>query len=394
MNYHRYFITLTPDSKGYEYGGKKPLGRCILEDRGKSGKLSLWVQDLKAEAPYKIVLILSDMGKYLGAPLGSLYVDGKGKGEFKNEFETINLADGQGLSRMCAVAVMAGGSGELLCPLVGYKDNTVLWKNHFTMQDAGKESIPKNTQPAGIKLQQDIAGVEIISSGDAQSLPAHETEDTPAEVSADEAPITGDNEITDMTDAAVPGMNGQDAPEKTEIEQYADEPAYMSEYEQTEPKYIRFTDEPDADDPSADGDDSQFPEEDTVQDPVDYNLLSNLQEIFDTNIEITPFEPKSANEKWVRISLREPVYMPIDYRTLMNHPLIISSYKKYNHLIMGYINDSGKTRYILGVPGVYEPQYVNAAHQMGFTQFKTVTENEELRPFDYGYWLAQMYIAG
>jgi hypothetical protein len=115
--------------------------------------------------------------------------------------------------------------------------------------------------------------------------------------------------------------------------------------------------------------------------------VNDFEEIFNNNIEITPFDTQSADTQWVRISLREPIFLPIDYRYLVNHPLTVASYKKYNHLILGRITNNGKIDYVLGVPGIFESQYVSAVRQMGFTQFKTVIDSGVLRQGDYGYWL-------
>jgi len=383
MNYHRYFIPLTPDSKGFEWGGKEPLGRCILEDRGKTGKLSLWVQDLKAETPYKIILILSDAGKYTGVTLGSLFVDGKGKAEFKTEFDTQNLADGQGLPRVCAVSVLTGGS-ELLCPLVGYKDGPVLWKNHFTLQGSENKERAKDTQRVMKKA-------ETAQYPDTQTGVAAGITEVPVQRGVLE-PDTAD------TQAAVA------AGEDTDVLSAADADNSFRYYEN---EYNPYTDGMDyAEDlyqNSPDG--MEHPNNETEYDPtpsaengnpeaLGFDSIRSLKEVFDSNIEITPFESKSAEEKWVRVSLREPVFLPVDYRYFMNHPFIIAAYRKYNHLIMGTITGKGKTQYVLGVPGVYEPQYVNAAHQLGFTQFKTIHDSEELHPNDYGYWLAPVYMLG
>ena len=385
MNYHRYFIPLTPDSKGYEQSGKEPLGRCILEDRGKTGKLSLWVQDLKAEAAYKIVLILSEAGQYTGVSLGSLYVDGKGKGEFKSEFDLLSLANGQELSRVCAVAVMTG-SGELVCPLTGYKDSPVLWKNHFTMLNG--ENKNRN------KITPDVSAPSDKENDTARVRPV--TEPT------GQQPVPDKEEVCETGTPPDPG--GVSVPEPNmdplQAEETCDTQEGDYEYEPDVDEYFEYFEDGFNAYKNSDGteEDTRLSEEEIPenirQDEIDYEILSNLKEVFENNIDITPFEQKSADEKWVRISLREPVYLPVEYRLLMNHPLIIAAYKKFNHLILGRMADEGRTQYILGVPGIYEPQYGNAVRQMGFTQFKTVLEGKGLNPNDYGYWLAPLYMIG
>jgi len=373
MNYHRYFIPLTSDSKGFENGGKEPMGRCILEDRGNSGKLSLWVQDLKPQPQYKIMLILSDAGKYTGVSLGSLYVDGKGKGEFRNEFNSESLADGQGLPRVCAVAVMAGSGYELLCPLVGYKDGAVLWKNHFVMPEAAAKSRAESRLNT---FADRVEAPKVPAADPHMDEPEKETKTLPDENTAadpDEHSLTGQEDSVEHGPSEQTDESDFDAGNNFRF--------YKEDYE---PGEIGGA-----------GMDGDLPREDIpemgAQEPADYETLGTLKEIFDNNIEITPFEPKSPDEKWVRISVREPIYLPIDYRFLMNHPFVIAAYRQYSHMIMGRIIGE-HTHYFLGVPDTYQPQYVNVARQIGFTQFKTVTDNAGLRPGEYGYWLAPLYI--
>ena len=490
MNYRRYFITLLPDSKGFEFNGKEPLGSCVLEERGKSGKLSLWVQDLKAETSYKIVIILYEMGKFTGISLGSLYVDGKGKGDFKSELDSSGFLDGQDLSRMCAVAVIVGGN-ELISPLVGYKDGPVIWKNHFTipndenkihvkkiridMASPPEEKKPNFTESASLQevaadkqaeyttvnthMQElaetyikermddgllEMTGADTKKPADVDMYECVDTEKpetAPADmekpfVATMERPFNADMEgsfnadmektiIADgleysYVDAFAGSKNAAGACEDTmpltPIEANAPQiysmdttmPDMDVDLDKIESKTVIEPESSELMDKYDTAEESQFKfyknesnaveycdeksnvTEEYPKEP-EYKTLGGLEAIFDSNIEITPFESKSSGTKWVRVSLREPVYLPIEYRLLMNHPFIIAAYKKYNHFIMGQIINKDKTEYVFGVPGIYEPQYISSAHQMGFTQFKTVVESHELRPNDYGYWLTPLY---
>ena len=386
---------MTSDSKGFEFSGKAPMGRCILEDRGKSAKLSLWAQDLKTGKPYRIMLILSEMGKFTGAALGSLYVDAKGKGEFKYEFDASTLADGQGISRVCAVAVLAGGVNELISPLVGYKDGPVLWKNHFTSPDSEKKNkVPDTPVVRAINAEAPaVADTAPVSKAvpdtpavtEAVEVNGISENDKPdpavsVETHADtEMPVTGpEPEMSDRENEPAVGNDFRFFEKGLWADEYGGEQDfYDSLYNET--AYTHQNPPPPEEKPEL-----------GAQEPADDETLSSLKEILDNNIEINPFDSKTPGEKWVRISLREPVYLPMDYRYFMNHPFIIAAYKKYNHMILGCMDDEGN--YFLGVPGVYEPQHKNALRQLGFTQFKTVKDSEELRQNDYGYWLAPIKV--
>ena len=784
-------------------GGKDPLGRCILEDRGRASKLSLWVQDLKVKASYKVVLILSDSGKHKGVTMGSLHVDTKGKGELKAVFDSTALADGQGLQRLSAVAVLTVGVNELLCPLVGFKDAPVLWKNHFAFLDDNaneetektaepikddRKSRPKNSEPQKTapsdsvkddardtksvdavsddqkakpedrddapvidqkdsKEEPDIEPVDSevepdiepndpepedskevpdietkdskenpdvepkvskedsdvepkyrkdepdikskdskddleIEPKDSKKDPDIELEDTKEDlgiepkyrkdeledskevpdVEPEDSKEAPDMEPEDSKEA--PDMEAEDSKDAPDIEQEdsEDAPDIEPENRKDEPETKYRKDEPDSEpedikeEPDIGLEDSVMEPEDSESDPLldlkdqDIKLIDNetlntrsvekkeeesgleqdivsegqettkqdspemsdaavsqeetpvrltlseestekfdepdtdytffffqndfpardeeskdtltkldevsgeskdtitklaevseeaedtldrlveenevaedtitrlaeengeaedtktelveetveveeiitelieetveveeiiteldeenvdlsesvegtremlesvesntdmtepeiesdtykhsddtpseeqvqqahskkieivdrtsevemqlekaeenvvtehdeineLSEIFKYNIEITPFDTKTEDTQWVRISLREPIFLSIDYRNVVNHPLIVAAYKKYNHLILGRTANDGRTDYILGVPGIFESQYVNIVRQLGFTQFKTVIDSGVLRPGDYGYWLCPM----
>ncbi|MDR2649513.1 MAG: hypothetical protein LBB94_07335 [Clostridiales bacterium] len=414
MNYHRYFIPLKSDSKGFDLGGKDPLGRCVLEDRGNYGRMSLWVQDLKSNAAYKVVLILSDTGKYTGVTLGSLYVDSKGKGEFKTEFDADGLADGQGLPRFCAVAILAGGSGEILSPLVGYRDSPVLWKNRFILQGSGLHPVSKEretalAQDAGATLGQENNLTPPIEAPTAETVSVGSADKD--EDNADGNPLnSADNDrgaVEYADDQDFFGSLSEYPPEETEYpseetEYPPEETEYPSEETEYPPEKTEYPPETTDRILEKASDDAQSLSEEEQRNAdlseadldvlSDLDVFSDLNEIFANNIEITPFDCGAPDAQWVRISIKEPVYLPIDYRYIINHPLIVAAYKKYNHLIMGRVINNDKTEYALGVPGVYEPQYVSAAQLMGFTRFKTVAETEgRLRAGDYGYWLTPLH---
>jgi len=540
MKYQRYFIPLVPDSKGFELSAKEPLGRCVIDDWGKKSKLSLWVQDLKVGTPYKVVLILSDMGKYSGVELGALYVDSKGKSEFKTEFDPTGLADGQGLLRLCAITILAVEGKELLCPLVGFKDGPVIWKNHFSLlgdekeqkeqvEEAVENNLAENQQEVESKLEdspiQDDANVpvdnvessfdskqeideaeisqetkidqefEALNNESGNSQDAEPTDGEldrqDAEPMVDEAENTQDiepmvdeaekaHDVESMDDEAEKAQNAEllgneaedvqdtepmddetesaqdiepvDSEAENSLEMNQDETVDDSEMVKGDSVEPDATVKPDANveqispsisvdeplrfienetrhqtepDEKQDGESTEsnpqeyadshdffegltdYPEEQTQQahkrdvnivDKEDYDVNQpeeeekpfgsrDVKDIFNNNIEITPFDSQSADTQWVRISLREPVFLPINYRLTINHPLVVAAYKKYNHLILGRVTSEAKIDYVLGVPGIFETQYVSAVKQLGFTQFKTVIDSGILRPGDYGYWL-------
>jgi hypothetical protein len=390
MEYHRYFVSLQPDGKGYDYKGKEPIGRCILESKGNKGKISLWVQDLKPEVLYKIVLVFLEKEQYTGVPLGTIFVDEKGKGEFKGEFPSVLMTDTLGLDSFTAVALLAPHRADLICPLVGYKDAPVLWKNHFSLyqaqnQDltaakASPDPIPTEapqTEPETAPEEADGELTRVSNDTDVKASPEPEeigeaiTELEPLEAEKIEEEKIEEEKIEPEQIEAEPIENILE-PEDLDPEESTTEPS-MRHYEfftaaQTQPH------SPDDDKPFI----SFAP---GLPSPLD-----ELDSLFNHYIEMTPFAQQSKNLQWIRISYREPIYLPIDYQTLMNHPFLIAAYKKHKHFILGRVLQEIQNVFVFGVPGVYDGRYRALAHQLGFGQFKCC---DDVKPADgqYGYWL-------
>ncbi len=117
--------------------------------------------------------------------------------------------------------------------------------------------------------------------------------------------------------------------------------------------------------------------------------VKNLEYIFLNNPVMKPFQTQRRPVKWVRITVKELALLNINHWKFMNHPAIISAEKKYNHLILGMIEDKtedDKYGYYLGVPDKYSPDFKITAYRLGFIQFKSSDDNAP-QAGDYGYWL-------
>jgi len=130
MEYSRFFMPLAEEAKGYEFKGRTPAGRCIVEARGNESKLSVWVQDLKPETRYTIYLVFNQMGQHVGINMGQLAVDSKGKGEVRRDILAAQLFTFL-LKDIIAVAIVDVGAGGVVSPLCGYKDERVHWRHGF-----------------------------------------------------------------------------------------------------------------------------------------------------------------------------------------------------------------------------------------------------------------------
>ena len=131
QQYIRIFMPLINEIKGYECKGKNPAGRCLLESRENSGKLMLWVQDLRPEVLYRVHLIFKVGKNYAGLPLCSLSPRPGGKAELRHTFNAADI-EGYGLSleQCLAVAIIAGNEAAPLC---AYRGEIFPWRNGFTI---------------------------------------------------------------------------------------------------------------------------------------------------------------------------------------------------------------------------------------------------------------------
>lgn len=142
--YSRSFIALEQDSPDYTMLGKKALGKTIIECNQGKGKVLMSVSGLRPEVMYKAYIVSADEKESSGVHIGNILVDVKGNGELK--FETnaddvkgtgINLKD---FNISCLMLDKANGP---ITPLVGYKNEKMLWKSGYTDLSAKKEDKPE-----------------------------------------------------------------------------------------------------------------------------------------------------------------------------------------------------------------------------------------------------------
>jgi len=114
--------------------------------------------------------------------------------------------------------------------------------------------------------------------------------------------------------------------------------------------------------------------------------LLDIWKLFETNTPVAPFEKQNVDVQWVRISLDELKQLPFDMPRLLDSDFLRKSYEQNNHLILGKLSQGIMTRFVLGVPGLYDENEHRAAARLGFRQFKTL-DGEPAAAGTPGYWL-------
>ena len=77
--------------------------------------------------------------------------------------------------------------------------------------------------------------------------------------------------------------------------------------------------------------------------------------------------------------------MPNTNWHLLRNSFVKYGYQTFRHLIAGKINDNGKGRYFIGIPGIYNRRERTTAGLYGFTNFK-FSMRSDIRLSQFGYW--------
>ena len=346
MSYARFFMPLTCEAKGYEFKGRIPAGRCIVETRDNTIKLSLWAQDLKHEARYNIYLIFSHSNGYAGVLVGNLLIDTKGKGETRKDISSSQL-HGASIVNIVATAVVAQGEPGIVSPLCGYKDTPLLWKSGFYTLD--KEPVVIKQEP----IKKD-AEIESIS----EEIPKDSMEEEP--IKENDKPIS--NQLQETQDE-----------DNLPIEILHVEAVPVEEIPPEEPP-TETTPLPE----------NPAPPSKTKLDSTK-DILA-LEHILSNNPPIEPFENLSRQARWVLFKLDDKVPMPPHRKNLLDEPFVREAYSSQEYMILGTTTDGGPQKYIIGVPKAYDPNDRQQAKELGFSQFKC-PQSQRAKRGEHGYWL-------
>ena len=377
--YSRLFITMKADAAGYGFGGRAPAGRCILEVRGSVLKAVLTVQDIKPNVNYKVYIVEkpNEMGMPPhGVQVGNLAVDAQGRGELRKEFDGA-FAGKLYFDEIGVVVLAVSKEAGDDTPLVGFVDdefaNAYNWKNfvserkeHQKKKDTADIDIPTETLPVE---HDDSAIMEqaYVGSGPLGEI----NESVGIEAAELQQPEEDIDKGIDVEAAELPPTD-EDTNEGTDIE--------TAEIQLPEEESEESIDEPTQDikQQNLDAQDELFKQ-------------NEVERIFAGNVQLQPFVREDTSVKWVRVSLRELVVLPIKFWRIMNNPLIVLCSEKYGHLILGR-DEQDSTQLFLGVPALYDNQLLPGAQSMGFSQFKCC-EDKQPAADDHGYWIMPLKVS-
>lgn len=112
---------------------------------------------------------------------------------------------------------------------------------------------------------------------------------------------------------------------------------------------------------------------------------NQFNQMFSQYPQMSPFE-KKTNIRWIRIEPQDIQSFPRWEWQMMNNPVVLSGYERFNHLICGVEEKKGRKHYRLGVPSQLNPQEEYAAPMFGFSEFMPCKDKPP-KTNDYGYWI-------
>ncbi|MCL2571903.1 MAG: hypothetical protein FWE11_05825 [Defluviitaleaceae bacterium] len=350
MSYIRFFMPMISEATGYGFKNRQPAGRSIVEGRSGNYKLTVWVQDLRAETFYNVFLLFSDDRRYAGVAMGSLTVDEKGKGEMRREFLD-DILGRFAIADIVAVVVVVRGASGVVSPLCGYKDGAVSWRHGFYEFEMTLEPVPEpepisEPEPKPIPEPEPIPVLEPIPEPEPEIIPEPipklvlEPKQEPEPIPEPEEQLT---------------MHWADTLPQGEMAK-----AFRNALEKLRAE--------------------------TIQSSAKCDPQPNILLLFSNNEPVTPFITQNRKTKWVSFTLSDNVPPPCNMPNLFQDPFIQAAHEEYGHLIFGMTIDQGPCRYIIGIPGVYDQESRQKARRLGFNQFKCCKDAYPTWG-EAGYWL-------
>lgn len=402
-NYHRMFVTLKQSDASYTLKSRTAMGRCIAEIKQSRGRFSTYMQDLFPEVIYYVFAFFIKSGAVKCVFVGNTGVSVNGRGEFKREFNPDNMFDsGFAIEDFKAAAVAVNGNNGVYSVLEGYIDESIEQAGGIRrfISEGIKSKINKNTDKNiavaslgddGEKFEIDKKDVEehlenltneTVNKGKISEDILNE-KNLSAEIKEEE--LYKENLTEEMTEE----KSIKDDTNKTEDIKIKDE--------HVEEELLKETaDNKELEKSMAFEAEHKEDKEDitNVSPHIDFISCSMenksfIDNVFEKNVKMNPFQFQNGVIDWVRISDNELALIPSNTWRIVNSPFINNAYRKYKHLILGNRNVPYSS-YYLAVPGVYNHGKVTEAMIQGFKQFKCC-EDKKPEEGDYGYWILEFY---
>jgi len=111
-----------------------------------------------------------------------------------------------------------------------------------------------------------------------------------------------------------------------------------------------------------------------------------IDDLFNKNQRLIPFEFKEDQTEWVKIDITDLVFLPLESWMLINNAFLMTCYRKYKHLILG--RNLNERTLKLGIPDIYYFKESLVANVCGFNEFYPCSGCPP-KAGEYGYWIIQ-----
>ena len=389
MIYSRFFINLNQVDLNYAVKNKKIIGRCKIEKHGNLGQIYVWVQNLKS-GYYDFYLVSKKTNSFQKIKIGEIKIDERGYGELNFNFD-INNSVNKNLNFEDINIVALTLKDKILIVAEGYKNNFHIdWHNDFKNDLFENEKNIKNNETAKIKTDSLETKENIIvkNSDEKNNIDLEQKQNPEVKKNNNEKIKSDEQKIFDADKTKI--KNDLTEPEKnhdTKIKLDENKIFVTEKKEQHENTDI-FTIM--AEKIKKELDDKRkidfIKQKNHMK--FDCETKNDLDFLFEINQPIKPFETQKKEIDWIRLSLKEISFLPIDFWNLINHPFIFYAYLKNKHFILGR-EKNNQNKFIFGVPDKYQPEYKTCMQKFGFDQFKLCRNKKNIFDDD-GYWLMQI----
>ena len=398
VKYYKTFFMLNEEDRGFKEGNS-PSGYVKIEAREGKGRLDCHVSNLKSEnLKYKLYIMKVDEENVVYFSPG--YINFKGReGELIKYFDPSNVG-GTGISieHFNAAALLLDSSYDsIICPLAGYKDKKKEWRSKLK-RSLNAKAIPQNknfTENSATRTKKDESITNnIVDNIIANNKVATDNKETNKDTGIKYGKGDSDkdnnkggnnkdnnkgnikNDIKDTGIKYTGRGNEYGSENKTGNSNGNKEESIIGNTGNTgiSEKGIKFEEE----------------KNDKNTNPKNSEEEKNLEGYFDKFFKkIKPFRVERKDYKWWQIlnpaDLNNILYKFNIKVPLLFNPLVMMSYFKYKHMIVGLYEDrKKKLKYIVcGIPGLYWVDENPFGEVCRWAQ----VEGDKPRYGAFGYWL-------
>lgn len=421
-SYSRYFIILQEDERGFGLSsGKTPTGYAKIEIKNSKCKISYYVQNLKPDDKYSMLLICGKRGCRNLINIGNINLDEQGRADVSYEYDEENIGGSNtSVDKVIGASIARIMDNNVISLMSGFITTDIPkdWKTYSIInindkRDLGnifesyEEEIEKNKQT----VKDDVKESKVVSSSDKEDKnisvnkvleelgKKENTKDTINRDETKEDKVSKDSKKKEQYDKEKLEVNKEELKinkEKLEINKEERNTEHMEEKSEK----IKDTEEIKEENKKEMNEDreenideykeeykEEFRKNKCHMDSMEM-FFENLGEGFEKYVDIFPKIQKSV---WYKIDVEDINNMcdMSDYQkyVVMHYPMInyYPYIKEYKHYLVGYKYDENcKIKYIMyAIPGNKSP---NCQPFKGKTGFVTWMKSCNLDK-NQGYWI-------